>query len=151
MPPEGHNNGTVAIALAIIAAIGGWGTAIITNWQVIFGNGAATVEDIEKSSCKIIEGQWKRDVDNLVVEYTQSACVITGRIITDVGANSHQIRAVLSGKSGAGYTRRSVSGCTTILSGEYELLSDNLLKIKATGNGCDLSNYQEEFVYRKIM
>lgn len=150
MPPEDHNSGTVVIALAIIGAISGWGTAIITNWNVIFGNSAAQVVETEKSSCKNIEGQWKRDVDDLTVEYTQSACVVTGRVITDVEANSHQIRAVLSGKSGVGYTRRSVSGCTTILSGEYELLSDNQLIIKATGNGCNLNNYQEELVYRKI-
>lgn len=154
MSPEAHGSGKIAIALAIIAAISGWGTSLITNWKEIFGEEeivkTPTPPIMPEAPCKNIEGQWQRSIDNLIIEYTQSGCVMAGRVLSDSGANSHQISAVMSGKYGAGYTRRSIGGCTTILSGEYQLLSGNQLKISAKGNGCDLDNYSEEFVYTKI-
>ncbi|MEW8440376.1 MAG: hypothetical protein AB2689_19685 [Candidatus Thiodiazotropha taylori] len=101
-------------------------------------------------TCMNIEGKWKRDSDGLIVEYTQSDCTIRGRVVTDEAGNSHEVHAVLTGNSGIGYTRRVFEGCTTILSGEYLLLSDEQLRVKATSNGCELINYSENPIYRKL-
>lgn len=149
-----NSSGNVAIVLAVIAAISGWGTSLLTNWGSIFGGSelASVSEDngLKKSSaCKNIEGRWHRP-DNLILELSQTGCRITGRVVSDSNSDSHEVLAMLSGDEGVGYTRRSVAGCTTYLATEYSLLSDNQLQIDEKGGGCKLENYKNGFVYSRI-
>ena len=43
-----------------------------------------------------MQGRWQRSRDKLVLALNQSGCVLSGTVESDVKANSHQIKAVVS-------------------------------------------------------
>jgi hypothetical protein len=107
--------------------------------------------------CVSIAGRWQRSTDHLIVNYTQSGCVVQGYVesrgdaASDGDTSSHRISAVVSGSRAAGYAVRTINGCTTIIGNEYQILSKGTLEIKAYINGCNVYRWPEDLIYNKIL
>ncbi|HJU19582.1 MAG TPA: hypothetical protein VJ770_24270 [Stellaceae bacterium] len=114
----------------------------------------------EKGRCASIAGRWQRSVDHLIVNYTQSGCIVQGYVESRGDASSssdtssHIISAVVSGNRAVGYVERIINGCATVMADEYYIISKDEMKIKAFGYGCGAPTREDPegkgSIYEKI-
>jgi hypothetical protein len=100
------------------------------------------------SPCRSMQGAWEYRGEKF--ELTQSQCIVSGYLSSDIAPNAHEIHAAITGSKAIGYVRRVFKGCSTILGVEYELISETRLLVKVRGYGCGLPNdYFVELTYVK--
>jgi len=67
--------GRRSLIIVIISTIGGWGTAIITNWDDIFGDGESALMSAKEetiSTLKIDLSLKENEFDNLTIKYNEA-------------------------------------------------------------------------------
>ncbi len=100
--------------------------------------------------CANFSGSWKRDVDGLTWNLSQQTDEITGG--EDNGVYRHEIHGRATGRwAGLEFERTQLAtGCVMYLVGIATRISDDEIQIQASGSGCDLKDYTENYVYHRV-
>jgi hypothetical protein len=109
----------------------------------------ATNKMPEPVVCESFAGLWQRE-DDQTIQVGQAGCTITAFLPSDPAKNMHNVQLMANVSDAVGSARRMYNDCVTILSLHWTKMDEDHFKSDGQGDGCELHNYREHYVYHRL-
>jgi hypothetical protein len=101
-------------------------------------------------ACPNITGNWFRSLDNVTTVINQNGCNINTVLNSSGFTHSGTGAGDASNTFSYQLTRTNRGdGCTVVMTGSITQENPSTIRIVLSGNGCDLKNYSEDYLWTK--